>query len=298
MRIPLSKLVDFARLRRPLPGTLRAGTAALGEALRRLRTHRSSLAAAGCAFFGMLSLFPALTLLFALAGLVFRPTQVLPLLIVLHDFLPTGAASLVLHEARALLWAQHHMLGLGALVTTWAATNGTRAMLGALTLAYDGEADPGLRPHWLGLLITLVAVVVGAAGLALLVLLPGWLEETGLSHSIGVPLHRISVAMLLAFVAVSFAVLYRFGPPRRRGERRVVWPGTVLATTTWLGASTAFSAWVVRLAGLETRYGPLGATIGLMLWFYVSAWVTLLGAELNAALERRQGSGGGAGPGI
>jgi membrane protein len=63
----------------------------------------------------------------------------------------------------------------------------------------------------------------------------------------------------------------------------------VLATLLWLAASSVFSLYVVRLAGLDTSYGPLGAAAGLMLWFYVSAWVMLLGAELNAALERRSG---------
>jgi membrane protein len=62
----------------------------------------------------------------------------------------------------------------------------------------------------------------------------------------------------------------------------------VLATALWLAASSLFSAYATGLAELGIGVGPAAATVGLMLWFYVSAWLTLLGAELNAALERRR----------
>jgi membrane protein len=266
---------------------------ALGDVLGRLRSHHSTLAAAGCAFYATLSLFPAMTLLLSLYGLAFNPYTVAPQLDVLRDFVPPETHALILREVHTLVAHRHGTLGLGAalgaLVTLWSATNGTRAMLTAMTLAYDGQQrSRGWRRELTGLAMTLVAVVAAALALALLVALPALLEYLGLPRRERLPVHVLSLAVLAGFVALSFAAVYWFGPPHRRGERRVVWPGTVAATLLWLAASSVFSLYVVGLAGVDTNYGPLGAAAGLLLWFYVAAWVTLFGAELNATLERRR----------
>ena len=263
---------------------------ALGRALGQMHCHRSTLAAAGCAFYATLALFPALTLLLSLYGLAFNLRSVEPQLGLLRDFVPAEAHALITREVHTLVTRRHGTLGLGAglsaLVTLWSAGAGTRSMLAALTLAYAGDERPGtLRLHLTGLAMTVGLLVAGAVALALLVTLPALLAHLGLPHGASGLLHGVSLTILAALLAAWLAVLYGFGPPRRRGEIRVVWPGTLLATGLWLAVSTVFSLYVVRLVGLDVTFGPLAAAAGLMLWVYVSAYVTLLGAELNAALE-------------
>ena len=269
---------------------LRSGALALRRAFARMHGHRSTLAAAGCAFYATLALFPALTLLLSLYGLAFNLRSVEPQLDLLRDFVPAEAHRLIVREVHALVTRRHGTLGLGAglgaLVTLWSAGAGTRSMLAALTLAYEGDERPGtLRLHLIGLAMTVGLLAAGAVVLALLVALPALLAHLGVQHEARGLLHGASLFILATLLAASLAVLYGFGPPRRRGEIRVVWPGTALATGLWLAASTAFSLYVVRILGLDATFGPLGAAAGLMLWVYVSAYVTLLGAELNAALE-------------
>ncbi len=271
-------------------GWRREPARALRRALGRMHGHRSTLAAAGCAFYATLALFPALTLLLSVYGLAFSLHSVEPQLMLLRDFVPAETHTLIAHEVHALVTRRHGALGLGAvlgaLVTLWSAGAGTRSMLAALTLAYESEEPPGvLRLHLKGIAMTLGLLVAGAAALALLATLPALLAHVGVPHGARGLLHGASLCILAASVAASLAVLYRFGPPRRRGEVRVIWPGTVLATGLWLAASAAFSVYAVRIVGLDATFGPLGAAAGLMLWVYVSAYVTLLGAELNAALE-------------
>ena len=271
-------------------GWLRGGALALRRAFARMHGHRSTLAAAGCAFYATLALFPALTLLLSLYGLAFNLRSVEPQLGLLRDFVPAEAHALITREVHALVTRRHGTLGLGAglgaLVTLWSAGAGTRSMLAALTLAYEGDERPGtLRLHLIGFAMTVGLLVAGAIALALLVALPALLAHLGVPHEARGLLHGASMFILASLLAASLAVLYGFGPPRRRGEIRVVWPGTVLATGLWLAASTAFSLYVARILGLDATFGPLGAAAGLMLWVYVSAYVTLLGAELNAALE-------------
>ena len=271
-------------------GWLHGPAMALRRALGRMHCHQSTLAAAGCAFYATLALFPALTLLLSLYGLAFNLRSVEPQLDLLRDFVPAEAHTLIAHEVHTLVTRRHGTLGLGAglsaLVTLWSAGAGTRSMLAALTLAYEGDQPSSrLRLHLTGLAMTLGLLAAGAVVLALLVALPALLAHLGVPHGASGLLHGVSLGILAASVAVSLAVLYWFGPPHRRGEVRVIWPGTLLATGLWLAASAAFSLYVVRMLGLDATFGPLGAAAGLMLWVYVSAYVTLLGAELNAALE-------------
>jgi membrane protein len=86
---------------------------------------------------------------------------------------------------------------------------------------------------------------------------------------------------------VALVLLYRFGPSRPARGRWIT-AGAVLATALWLGASGALSLYVDRVAAYDATYGPLGAVVAVMMWFYVTAYVVLLGAELDAQLERRR----------
>ena len=91
--------------------------------------------------------------------------------------------------------------------------------------------------------------------------------------------------LLLGLFGVSLAVLYRLGPSRKPPPHQPILPGIVLATLLWLVASMLLSWYVSHIASFGVTYGPLGAVVGIMLWFYVSAYAVLLGAELNARLE-------------
>jgi len=89
---------------------------------------------------------------------------------------------------------------------------------------------------------------------------------------------------MVVFLLLALGLLYRFGPA---GAGRVFHaPGAVIATFLWLLASWAFGLYVGHFAAYSVVYGPLATLIGLMMWFYISAYVVLFGAEVNAALDR------------
>jgi membrane protein len=94
-----------------------------------------------------------------------------------------------------------------------------------------------------------------------------------------------SFALLVLFVLLALSLLYRFGPSRRSAGWHWVTPGSLCATLLWLLASVLFSFYVQHLASYDATYGPLGAVVGVMMWFYVSALAVMVGAELNAELE-------------
>jgi membrane protein len=93
---------------------------------------------------------------------------------------------------------------------------------------------------------------------------------------------------LLAGCCILFlAVLYRYGPSRRQPQWRWVTPGAVVATLFWLLGSAVFSFYVTHFASYNVTYGSLGVMVILMLWFFLSVYSILLGAEINAAMERQ-----------
>jgi membrane protein len=262
----------------------------LRRTFREVSSDRVSLIAAGCAFWATLSLFPALSMLVSLYGLVFDPQTVEPQLENIRHLLPAPAFELISERVRTLVSHPSSTLGASLLISTaialWSASTGTKSLLSALNLAYEEEERRSfLRFQAVGLLMTLCAILGAILGLAILVLLPAVISFVGLSaHHQGL-LQFGSVAVLIGFVLLALSLLYRFGPCRRAARWHWITPGSLVATLLWLVASVLFSFYVQHLSSYDATYGPLGAVAGIMMWFWVTAYVVLLGAELNAELE-------------
>ncbi len=258
--------------------------------LREVASDRISLSASGCAFWATLSLFPAISMMISLYGLVFDPQTVEPQLQTIRHLLPAPAFAMIADRVRVLVSHPSSTLGVSLLVSTavalWSASTGTKSLLSALNLAYEEqEARSLLRFQAIGLLMTLGAIIGGILGLAILLLLPAAISFFGLSaHTQGL-VRAGSFAALMLFVLLSLSVLYRFGPSRRVARWHWVTPGSLVATVLWFVASLLFSFYVQHLTSFSATYGPLGTVAGIMLWFWVTAYAVLLGAELNAELE-------------
>jgi membrane protein len=133
--------------------------------------------------------------------------------------------------------------------------------------------------------MTLGSILAAVIGLAALVLLPALIAFFPVSAYAALIAKTGSLVAMVVFVLLALSLLYRFGPSRRRAAWRWVTPGSAVATVLWLAASALFSFYVQHLASYDATYGPLGAVVGVMMWFYVSALAVLVGAELNAELE-------------
>lgn len=265
--------------------------AVLGQTAQVMVSDRVSLSAAGCAFYATLALFPAITMLVFIYGLVFDPHTVEPQLRNLQALVPPPAYGLIEERVHALVTRRGGALRLGliisAAVTYWSASTGTKSLISALNLAYGEEERRGILGFQLiGLGMTLSAILAAVLGLAILVGLPSAIGFFGLTAYQGTLLSLGGVIGLMVFVLAALLLLYRFGPSRAPGARHVVLPGALTATALWVAASALFSAYLTRVAQYDVMYGPLAAVVGVLMWFYVSAYVVLGGAELNAALER------------
>jgi membrane protein len=253
-------------------------------------SDRISLAAAGCAFYATLALFPAITMLISVYGLVFDPATVEPQLQGIREFLPPAAFTLIAERVHTLVSQERATLGFSLLVSTtlalWSSSTGTKSLLSALNMAYEEQEHRGFFEFQAtGLIMTLCGILGAALALAILVFLPVVINFVGLDAYSTVSLRVLSLILLIGFVSVAISMLYHFGPSRRSATWKWITSGSAVATVLWLLASVLFSLYVVHIASYDVSYGPLGAVVAVMMWFWVSAYAVLLGAELNAELE-------------
>ncbi len=253
-------------------------------------TDRVSLVAAGCAFYATLALFPAISMLISVYGLLFDPATVEPQLEVLRDLLPPSAWQLISERVHMLVTKPPGSLGLHLLINTgvtlWSSATGTKSIIAALNLAYEERERRGfLRFQLMSFAITIMAILSAAIGLSLLVGLPALLAGLGITAHQATLIRVASFVLLVLAILVGLSLLYRYGPSRERPRWRWVTPGSVVATVLWVLVSALFSFYVAQFATYDATYGPLGTVVGVMMWFFVTVYAVLLGAELNAELE-------------
>jgi membrane protein len=261
----------------------------------RIDEDHLTVVAAGVAFYGMLAIFPALAAMVAIYGLLLDPAQVGAQIAAMAGMLPADALQLLVTTLDRLSRASTDALGLGAAValavTWWSASAGVRALMGALNVAYDVPERRGfIHRAALSLLLTLGAIVGGIVAIAGVVLLPPLLEFFHLAPL----LHGVAAyarwPIVAAVVWFGVLVLYRFGPDRRGAPWSWRDRGAALAIVLWLAGSAAFSLYVRHFADYDATYGSIGAPVILLMWFLLSSYAILLGAELNAELALRERS--------
>ena len=263
--------------------------------LRDSSSDRVSLAAAGCAYYATLALFPAISMLISVYGLAFNIQSVEGQLQVLRDLLPGPAYALIDERVHMLVSQPSSALSIGLIIsfaiTLWSAATGTKSVLSALNIAYNTTEQRGILVFQvIALALTLCAAAAVSMAIAVLVFLPAVVSFVGLSsHGAGL-INDASTVIMVVLVGGSIALLYRFGPSRRPPPHPRVFPGAVMATALWLFASVVLSFYVSHIASFGVTYGPLGAVVAIMLWFYVSAYAVLLGAELNSQIEQNDAS--------
>lgn len=247
-----------------------------------------SLAAAGCAFYATLALFPSITMLISLYGLAYDPDTVQPQLHYLRHFMPPAAFALISERIQSLVSQPARGLGISFVVSLalslWSSAAGTRSVLNALSLAYKQDETRGFfRFQFVSLGMTLIAVLGAALAIGVLVLIPIMVARVGLSAYARGLVVLPSFAVMIVFATMALGLLYRYGPA---GAGRIFYaPGAGLATVIWLLGSWAFGLYVGHFAAYSATYGPLSTIIGLMMWFYLTAYSVLFGAEVNAALD-------------
>jgi membrane protein len=254
-------------------------------------TDNISTLSAGVAFWGLLSLFPALSALVSLFGLVADPHTVQQQLAQTAGVLPQDATKLISEQLNTMA-ANPSKLGIGLVVSVgialWTARSGTGMIMTALNVAYDEKETRNFI--WFNIhayALTAGLVLFGILAIAFVAVLPAVLSFLDLPTSWSIVIQVIRWLALAALVVLALAILYRFGPSRERPRWQWVSWGALVAAVLWLAASAAFSYYVGHFGGYDKTYGSLAAVVIVLLWFYITAYVVLIGAELNAEMEHQ-----------
>jgi membrane protein len=259
---------------------------------RGVRDSNLSIVAAGVAFYAFLALVPALIAVVAIYGLVANPADVKSQITSFTDALPRDAQRLLSNQLSSITRKAGSGTGIAALIAIagalWSASSGIAALNTGLTVANrENETRGPLKRRTLALVLTIFAVVGVIVMLALVVALPSVIDTVGISGIGGTALEFARWPLMAGLLFVGLAVIFRYGPQRRRPQWRWVSPGAIVAVIVGLVASIGFSIYVSLLGNYNKTYGALGAVIIMLLWLYLMAFAVLFGAALNAELERQ-----------
>jgi membrane protein len=182
------------------------------------------------------------------------------------------------------------LLSFGLVGALWAAAGGIRAAMNALNVAYDVDES---RPIWklypMSIAFTLGLAVLLIASVGLMMFGPQtieWLaDHVGLGDLFVTVWTWLRIPVAIALMVLAVALIYYFFPNVDQ-PFQIVSPGSVVAVLTWVVASIGFSIYVSNFADYNATYGALGGVIVLLLYFYISSMVLLLGAEVNAVIYK------------
>lgn len=137
------------------------------------------------------------------------------------------------------------------------------------------------------IVLTVLMLIGGTVIIALVGVLPAALQFIGLESSTQWLLLLLEWPLLIVVVMGGLAVLYRYAPDRHPPRWRWVSPGAIVATVLWLLGSVGFTVYVSYFNSYDKTYGSLGGVVVMLTWLYLSAFVALLGAVINAQSERQ-----------
>jgi membrane protein len=242
--------------------------------------------ASALAYQMLFSMFPFLLFLIALIGFLHLPDFFSWLREQASYMLPPQALDQVNPVIDQLQQSKGGLLSVGIFIALWTASAGVRLMMSAMNAAYD---VPEERPAWkripLSVLLTVAALMV--TGPQVMTWLAG---QIGMEYFI-VTLWTIARwPLIVVLLMISVALIYYVMPDVKQNFRFIT-PGSVLAVVVWIVASLGFGFYVKNFADYNAMYGSIGAIIVLLLYFYISAAVLLLGAEMNAVIEHMSSEG-------
>ncbi len=251
--------------------------------------------ASALAYQMLFSLFPFLLFLIALIGFLHLPDFFSWLRLQSELVLPPQALDQVNPVIDQLQQSKGGLLSIGIVIALWTASAGVRLMMSAMNAAYDVVEE---RPVWkripLSVLYTIGIAMMMLAVAALMVTGPqvmNWLAaQIGMEDFIVTLWTILRWPLIVMLLMVAVALIYYVMPDVKQ-EFRFITPGSVLAVVVWIAASLAFGYYVKTFADYNAMYGSIGAIIVLLLYFYISAAVLLLGAEMNAVVEHMSAEG-------
>ena len=262
------------------------------RAVRQISGDHLPLISAGVAFFFLLGLFPGLAAIISIYGWIADPATVASHIEQLSGVMPPEAAAIIYKQAEKIAGedvAAGWSAVISMLLALWAGSKAIRGMVEALNIAYKQRENRSLiKVHAVYLTLTLGVVLVGVVSILLIAIAPAVVNFLPLPEWAKATLMWLRWPVLLLLGMSAIASIYHFGPVREKTKWRWVSWGAGGATLLWLAVSALFSLYVSNFGNFNELYGSLGAVVILMLWLYLTAFLILIGAKVDALLELKK----------
>ena len=260
----------------------------------RLDTDNLGLIAGGVAFFFLLAIFPAISAMVAIYGLVNDPTDMQEQFQSFSQLLPTEASEIILSQLQEVTRQSSASLSMGALLgmlfAFWSSMKGMLAMIRALNVVnLEDEKRGFFELRFFAFFLTVCSVIFVVVCLFLIAFIPLLLNNLGLASFSETLFSLLRWPLLTVMILVMLAIIFRFAPSRNNARWVWIMPGTIVAVVLWLIGSILFSWYTSNYAQYNATYGSLGAVIILLLWFYLTAYIVLIGGVLNSEMEHQTG---------
>ena len=261
------------------------------DAINRFQAHEGFMLSGHIAYSALLALFPFLIFCTSVAAATIGPGELQALIELMFDIAPVQVADAMRPILEQALGVERRGLltisGLGAL---WAASNGVEAFRLGFDRAYQ---PPSVRNFVISRAVGLVFVMIGTGAALIMgfavVLAPLIIEVSEMLFGRAPPFGMGVLRYIIALVAFAlFLYMMHAILPSGRPRARRLWPGITATILLWTVAASAFSVYLARFPTYTVTYGGLAGVIVTLLFFYLSGAVILFGAEINAAIHRRE----------
>lgn len=253
--------------------------------------QRIGLISAGMAFYMFLSLIPTLASLLAVYGLIADPSEVRAQVSQLNGILPPDVVSLLDREMERVTGAgglAGWSLVVSIAVAIWGASKAMNALVIAVNIAYQEETPRNIiKQRLVSLVLTAGSILFSVIVLFLIAFLPAALKWIGLDGGVQTLLGILRWPVLFLTSMLWLAVIYRFGPHRRSAKWKWITRGSAAAGILWVLASVGLTYGAAHFFDYSATYGSLGAILLILLWFYITGYVLLVGALINAETEHQ-----------
>jgi membrane protein len=255
---------------------------------RQVGKNNLSIISAGVAYYSFLALVPALVVAIAIFALVANAASVSRHLNEFNRVIPPEVMPLLQDQLTRIIknnTAAGVSAVIGIVLACHSSASATKAMIRGMNIAYQETEKRGIiKFNAIAITLTLCEIVGVLGTLGVLAFIPMALHHIGVQNAW---IEWLRWPLLVALFMIGVSILYRWGPSRRAAKWRWISWGAALAAVLWVGGSALFSYYVGKFGRYEKAYGSLGAVIVFLIWLYLSAYTILIGAQLNAELERQ-----------
>jgi len=267
--------------------------------------HELGLLSAGVAFYVFLAMTPLIAATVMVYGLVGDVQTVRDQMQSIVEVVPPDAARMIEEQLLGAVTTSKNVVGIALIVALlFAIYGGMRAasgLMSALNIINEERETRG----FVTLTVRAVLLTLAAVSLALVGLLSSsafaWLQTQStvyLGDTTTLLFKALTWVAAITLGSAGFALVMRYGPDRRPAKWRWLAPGSLLSTLLWIVVSFGFSLYVAYVSDYNATYGSLSAIVVFLMWLFLSAYGVLLGALLNAEIERQISSDTTAGPAL